>query len=791
MGRQLIRCVIASYALLVCCVSFAQIELAESDSLYNLIGSSRFALSEDANATIKEALSFQYLQYGNDNENTINLGYRQRPAWLRIEFNSAVERADQPWILDLGSKQLAEVSMVHFIDGVEINSVTIDQQTKFNERPIPHASSAFPFPMQAGQHTLYFRLVSNLGLVIAPRLVEQAEFYESVALKDQSVAFFYGALTILLLYNFLVFLSTRDVLFLSHVMIMITMLAWNLSLNGVGFQYLWPDQPELTIVIQRASISLFSAALGVFSFTMFRGIFWPRLIHQINTVGIGANLFIAAFPVFSWAPIIGFIGLSICPAICAYLCFEVVRKRLAEAYYYATAWFIFALAFVVGIFRVFSWLPVNFFTENIALIALLSSLCMLSNGLAGRIKIERIARAAAEASTKSKMEFLANMSHEIRTPMNAVLGFTDLALGAGANEEQRLYLKRIQSSSKSLMNIINDILDYSKVEGGKLELEVQPFSVNELCINVIGLFEHQANTKSLALSFQKGNDLPELVLGDSMRLGQVLINLVGNALKFTHSGSVTLTVDVHSCKNKHCKIGFTVKDTGIGINAEQRVHLFQPFSQADSSTTRNYGGTGLGLSISKQLLDLMGAEISLKSDAGKGAEFSFVLELPIAKTENQLATSSAEIKLPIEPDSPDSTDSPDAQNLWDGARVLLVEDNQVNQLLAQTMLEKGNISVELASNGQEAIQALKTKEFDLVLMDVQMPIMDGYEATSVIRGELKLANLPVIAMTANALESDRERCMQLGMNDFLSKPIDRENLYRTIGKWRATDSSQL
>jgi CheY-like chemotaxis protein len=235
------------------------------------------------------------------------------------------------------------------------------------------------------------------------------------------------------------------------------------------------------------------------------------------------------------------------------------------------------------------------------------------------------------------------------------------------------------------------------------------------------------------------------------------------------------------CNECSCRIKFAISDTGIGINAEQKTHLFQPFSQADSSTTRKYGGTGLGLSISKQLLKLMGAEIQVESDAGKGSEFSFVLQLPLEEKKAHITTDSNANPLSMATNIGAKNQKPE---IWEGARVLLVEDNHVNQLLAQTMLQKGNILVELASNGREAINAIKQESFDLVLMDVQMPVMDGYEATRLIREELKLLDLPVIAMTANALESDRQRCLKIGMNDFLSKPISRENLYQTIGKWR-------
>lgn len=273
------------------------------------------------------------------------------------------------------------------------------------------------------------------------------------------------------------------------------------------------------------------------------------------------------------------------------------------------------------------------------------------------------------------------------------------------------------------------------------------------------------------------------VLGDSLRLGQVLINLAGNALKFTHRGKISLSATLLKTERENVTVHFAVRDTGIGINQHQAQQLFKAFSQADTSTTRKFGGTGLGLSISQSMVNLMGGEISLTSTPGRGSEFSFDVVFEIAKA----LPAPSSVKM-VSGTAGSATVGNTASNaptasLWEGKRVLLVEDNQVNQLLAKTILKKANISVDVAINGQEAIHALVREEFDLVLMDIQMPIMDGYEATRCIREILQKPELPVIAMTANAMQGDKERCLEAGMDDFLTKPINQQQLITTIGHW--------
>ncbi|MDH4286152.1 MAG: PAS domain S-box protein, partial [Gallionella sp.] len=518
--------------------------------------------------------------------------------------------------------------------------------------------------------------------------------------------------------------------------------------------------------------------------------------------------------------------------------------------------------------------------------------------------------AAAEAANKAKSDFLANMSHEIRTPMNAIIGFSHLCLHSGLPPVQQDYLEKVYRSANSLLGIINDILDFSKVEAGKMDVEKTPFPLDEVLRGVADVVGIRAEEKGLEFLFKSGREVPRTLVGDPLRLGQVLNNLANNAVKFTEAGEVTIQIKVESQYPGHVVLGFEVCDTGIGMSPEQLGNIFQSFSQADSSTTRKYGGTGLGLVISKQLVELMGGTMWVESTPGKGSTFAFnipfacppgeeratpdlsrfkMLVIDAHQGSRQLlmdylksfgvevaaaasalegqealrradeagrpfsevllacdvpgmdksATTSMQVasyikqemalrhrpriiylsghlqnQMSVEAESGGLLDvvidQPiTASVLFDtimaidqvhgnlpppplqtgehtglsGLRVLLVEDNEFNRHLASALLNRAGIEVSIAHDGAEALKAVRQQNFDAVLMDIQMPNMDGLEATRQIRKVPALAGLPVIAMTANAMTGDRERCIDAGMNDYIAKPIQHDVLYATLARW--------
>lgn len=375
------------------------------------------------------------------------------------------------------------------------------------------------------------------------------------------------------------------------------------------------------------------------------------------------------------------------------------------------------------------------------------------------------AKEVAENSVRSKELFMANMSHEIRTPMNAIIGITELVSQTELTKKQEEYLNIINSSASSLILIINDILDFSKIESGLLELEKVPIDLLEVARKAASSLMLNAKRKGIELSLKLTDDIEKMVLSDPVRINQVLLNLLSNAVKFTHEGGVTLEIDLIKETKEDLFVSFKVSDTGIGISKENQKKVFESFVQAEESTTRNYGGTGLGLPISQQLVKLLGGELEVKSTVGKGSTFSFSLLLTKCDSEVQ-----------IEPNKGEEL-SPDLQ----GTKVLIVEDHEINMFMAVTILEQWSCQIDQAGNGMEAIEKVRQNTYDIILMDVRMPEMNGIEATKYIREDLKIKT-PIIALTANAIKGDNEDCFDAGMNDYVSKPFKQEDLLACITK---------
>lgn len=368
------------------------------------------------------------------------------------------------------------------------------------------------------------------------------------------------------------------------------------------------------------------------------------------------------------------------------------------------------------------------------------------------------ARENAEQSLETRKLFLANISHEIRTPINAISGMSGILADTDISDTQKQYVNAIQSSSKSLMVIVNDILDMSKLESGKFSAEFIPFDIRSIVDPLYTSYLLRTDEKGIAFSIDYPEAMPKWVFGDPTRLGQILNNLISNAIKFTDKGKVSLKITFEK-KGKVNEFCFKVSDTGIGIDQEKLKTIFEFFSQEDNTITRRFGGTGLGLAISKSIAELLGGEIKVESEKNVGSTFKFCLSMPEAAEQEKNVSV--------------------AQTDLTGKNILIVEDNELNRFLAVTILKKWNANICIAENGEEAVDAVKSKNIDVVLMDIQMPVMDGVAASIAIRKELN-SNVPIIALTANALESEKEKCWQAGMNEYITKPYNPAFLLEKI-----------
>jgi len=765
---------------------------------------------------------------------TPNFGYTKSIYWLRFQLVNQARPATQ-WRLKMSYTYASDIRLyLPIADEGSFEEKRSGNLIPIPEREIPCSSYVFKLSSTSGSPRFFYMRFENKGLMMLPLTIlsEEVLFRQQVR-RSLLKGAFYGILIIMMAYNLVLLIILRE----KSYAFLVLFLGSNFLTQSLQEGFLQPFLPlDHTWMTQNGVLVAFG--LTRISDFFFISSYLNTRIYTPKLHRCMAFLMIVNVPLVilcSFLPLRmmvkpSFLLLQI--SILVYFAVGLVLslKRHRPAYYFLSAWlFLLAAGSLMFLLRA-GLLRYHELIEASPQIGMVPAVVLLSLGLADRIIVFRRekeaanqdalnaalekeslmlrqnillergiaertvelvhAKEAAEASNQAKSAFVANMSHEVRTPMNAVIGLSYLALQKRPNAEQRDYLTHINASARSLLRILDDILDLSRLESGKLETELVDFELDSVLRPLSNLAGLRAQEKGIGFSITVGEDVPRVLRGDPLRLRQILINLVNNALKFTESGEIAVRAQKEEEWEGKVRLRFSVQDTGIGLGDEERGRIFEPFTQADASTTRKYGGSGLGLTICKQLVEMMNGEIHVESRPGEGSVFTFTAELESGDDRVALVTPTARMTVQgssygaWEP-AVDAGDEPKAPDCLHGARILLVEDNDINRRISREILVNAAFNVASAQDGEEALEALREHDFALVLMDIQMPRMDGYEAAKRIRA--MGLGVPIVALTARAMAGERARCLEAGMNDHLSKPFDPEELVSTVVKWIAPD----
>ncbi len=720
-------------------------------------------------------------RFRNPGSRGLNFGFTDSAYWYRFAIDNPGGARDTDWVLEISWPPLDEIDLYIDAGNGEIRHIRSGEKRTPGISGIQHRNYALPFTLLPGASAVLELRVQIDGAHQLPARLWTAEaFARKTARENLYFGMFYGAMIVMIIYNLLMYLAARDAVFLAYVLFLGSITGLLSLLDGFAQPLLWPIWPPLGDYATAFGVACSALSLAVFTRvamqTRERN---PRLNRVLSLLLVIAAVCLVtplAIPLVKATMINAAVG-GISAAFAALIMAIQAIEGRRSAQVFACLWMVLLAGIVVKVLQVNGILPVHPLTVyaihiGLAVLATTVSLTLAETLNSQRREQSRLTREKAEARALAQREFLTKMSHELRTPMNAIIGFTDLALRDDDNARRKAHLAKIDRGARALLRTVNDVLDLSRLESGGMSLERRDFALPPMLAR-LDEFTRQQLADGVAFQMHCEDEVPVVLQGDEWRLEQLLSVLLGNAAKFTPAGEVSLNIACRECDADDLLLEFRIADTGIGIPEDRQPELFKPFAQADQSMTREYDGSGLGLAICKQIVDAMDGQIALNSGEGRGSRFTVRLRFGKGQASGLSATPVAQ------PGQRDAL----TQQRTRGRRVLLVEDNAMNQDLAIQILEDEGVQVDTANNGAEAVAAVEKGSYDLVLMDVQMPVMDGFAATRRIRESCPAGRLPIVAMTANALPQDRQEAAAAGMNDFLPKPIDADQVVELLRKW--------
>lgn len=723
----------------------------------------------------------------------LNAGYSRSVFWLRVDllYNPAQSRKPKNWLLELAYPPLdhLELYLPDGEGGYRLAARTGDS-LPFSSRQIKQNNYLFDLELTPGQsQRIYLRAQSQGSMQMPLGLWAPDAFIEAQPARIYTFGLIYGVLLVMLIYNLFIFLAVRDTSYLYYILYIASFGLYQVSVNGAGIQYFWPNDPwwaNASTPFLIGSAALFGCQFArSFLHTADHSPWVDRLLRLL--MGVGALVMVLALTT-SYASALrlatllalAFTVVIFSAGVLAWL------RGMRVARYFIIAWSAFLAGGVINTLMVLGYLPYTFFTMYASQFGSALEVGLLSLALADRINAmkEERARILQEAgrelevlnreladNNRLKDEFLATVTHELRTPMNGVIGSLELMQTVKLDVELEQYQRTAASSARDMMRMVNDILALTELQAGKLYPRRQPFSLRGLVDGLRAQYGGKAAEKGLQFVVELEDSLPDTLEGDAAKLAQALGYLLDNAVKFTHQGQVTLRIGAAGPLAGSMPLRLEVLDTGIGFVTPQDGNLYQRFHQLDGSMTRQYGGLGIGLAICRQLVELLGGSLQHQSQPGRGSAFAIALQLDLPAQRQDVAP------------APRRVGGGQPQRRAEQCTVLIVEDNAINQLVTRGMLLKLGYRVRTADNGVEALEVLRSESIDAVLLDCQMPVMDGFATCRALRNLPGCAETPVLAITAHSHSGDRERCLAAGMSDYMAKPVKFLELQALLHDW--------